>query len=490
MLVLIVDTNLFHEFKPLRDLPWDELGEPDSIQLLACDPVQTELDEHKKSPKARIRRRALQWTKLFRDMTLSEREEETIRAENPTVTLKLEDTPPDTNQVPLLDPSVVDDQLVAIAHAVKRAGDGARTCVFSDDLRPLRKSKQTGMEALAIPDSWRREPEKTEEDRELDRLQAELKRMRQQEPVLTLTTSAEMPLELIVPVYPPLSDDQTGQLMHMLETRHPMETNFERQRNHALTGAASIAGLLEHHFVPASQQAIDQYVNGDYPDWLERCRSDLSRAHEVLNAQPNEFSLLVALANTGTRPADHVLMSITASGPVRVLPDEGQEAEPFAEAPRFELPEPPESPQGRWSSVDALHDMLRGISSPYRNPDFHEELMQPFLSQSLHQPPSDPNVFYYAPRPFEPTNAYRLTCEQFRHMGAAEEFRIRVFPDRDRDNLDGTNALVKVVCEAANLTNPQSLSLPIHLKCEKRSTFDCIKECLQPSFSQLLGKLG
>jgi hypothetical protein len=49
MLVLVVDTNLFHEFRRLEDLPWDELGEPEEVVLVVTEPVQSELDEHKKS---------------------------------------------------------------------------------------------------------------------------------------------------------------------------------------------------------------------------------------------------------------------------------------------------------------------------------------------------------------------------------------------------------------------------------------------------------
>lgn len=65
MLALVVDTNLFHEFRRLETLPWDELTEVDEIALIVSDPVQTELDEQKKSPRARIKRRALDWVKRF-----------------------------------------------------------------------------------------------------------------------------------------------------------------------------------------------------------------------------------------------------------------------------------------------------------------------------------------------------------------------------------------------------------------------------------------
>lgn len=52
MLTLVVDTNLFHEFRPLHTLPWSEITDADEIILLVSDPVQTELDEQKKSSRS------------------------------------------------------------------------------------------------------------------------------------------------------------------------------------------------------------------------------------------------------------------------------------------------------------------------------------------------------------------------------------------------------------------------------------------------------
>ena len=44
MLVLVADTNLFHEFRPLKELPWIDLGEKDEVMLIVTEPVQSELD--------------------------------------------------------------------------------------------------------------------------------------------------------------------------------------------------------------------------------------------------------------------------------------------------------------------------------------------------------------------------------------------------------------------------------------------------------------
>jgi hypothetical protein len=56
--VLFPDTNIFIEAKDLRGLPWEELASQE-IRLLVCPAVLEEVDEHKTSPKSRVKNRAL-----------------------------------------------------------------------------------------------------------------------------------------------------------------------------------------------------------------------------------------------------------------------------------------------------------------------------------------------------------------------------------------------------------------------------------------------
>ena len=115
MLTLVVDTNLFHEFRPLNTLPWSEITDADEITLLVSDPVQTELDEQKKSPRARIKRRALEWVKRFREMLKAGETDLTVIEGNPRVVLRLHATRPSKEHEDVLDLSVPDDAIVAMA---------------------------------------------------------------------------------------------------------------------------------------------------------------------------------------------------------------------------------------------------------------------------------------------------------------------------------------------------------------------------------------
>ena len=111
MLTLVVDTNLFHEFRPIDTLPWSEITDADEIILLVSDPVQTELDEQKKSSRARIKRRALEWVKRFRKLLKAGETDLVVVEGSPRVVLRLDDTSPskEHKNVLLLDLAVADD---------------------------------------------------------------------------------------------------------------------------------------------------------------------------------------------------------------------------------------------------------------------------------------------------------------------------------------------------------------------------------------------
>jgi len=196
MLRLIVDTNLFHEFRALGTLQWADLGEPIHIELIVTDVVQTELDEHKKSTRARLKRTAIRVTKQFREMLLAQKSELEIRASDPRVTLRLSDMNFGSETHGTLDLSNLDDQLVAIARKYTDKFDDGSVHLFSNDTRPMRKSVGVGVKLLVIPEEWRRADEQTDEDKERSRLTEENKRLRSREPILEVSSDPSDVLEL------------------------------------------------------------------------------------------------------------------------------------------------------------------------------------------------------------------------------------------------------------------------------------------------------
>jgi hypothetical protein len=481
MLRLIVDTNLFHEFRPLEDLPWAELGELDCIELIVTDVVQTELDEHKKSTRARLKRTAIKVTKQFRDMLLAQQSALEIRASEPRVILILSNMNFGSETYGTLDLGNLDDQLVAIAKRLSDKFDDGSVHLFSNDTRPMRKAVGVGLKLLAIPEEWRRADEQTDEEREKLRLADENKRLRSKEPIVELSCDPPEILELTLPVYTPLSDDEIDQFMDRLLQKSPKETDFARGKSNnpraALFGNVTL-GITQYEFKEAAPEDVEAYLDVGYPQWETACREKLQDAHGHLTAVANEFTAEFLLSNTGTRPADDVLLKIAAKGALLVMPpshkdkdDDEDENEGIPVSLVF--PSAPKSPQGTWKQRRTLMSDFGASRDPFG------------LAQASHlglgrmpyvPTPDNPNHFYYEDRPNTYVNAFALTCAQFRHAGEPEVFKCMCFVDGRAEDLDGKSAIIGITVEASNLSDPVRQKLIVRFRAEQRSTFEAVSD--------------
>lgn len=483
MLRLIVDTNLFHEFRPLEDLPWAELGELDCIELIVTDVVQTELDEHKKSTRARLKRTAIKVTKQFRDMLLAQQSELEIRVSEPRVILSLSDMNFGSETYGTLDLGNLDDQLVAIAKRLADRFDDGSVHLFSNDTRPMRKAVGVGLKLLAIPEEWRRANEQTEEERERSRLADENKRLRSQEPVLELSSDPSEVLELVLPIYPPLSDDEIDQFMDRLLEKNPKETDFARDKSNnpraTLVGGVTL-GITQYEFKEAASEDVETYLEVDYPQWEKTCRERLQDAHNHLTALAHEFTADFLLSNTGTRPADDVLLTISAKGALLVMPpaykseDEGEDGNEVVPA-TLVFPPAPKAPQGKWKQLRTSMFGL-GVS---RDPFGLAHTSQLGLNRMPYvPPPPNPNHFYHEDRPNTYVNTFALTCAQFRHAGEPEVFKNMCFIDGRAEDLDGKSAIIEITVEASNLTDPVRQKLIVRFRTKQKNTFEAVSEII------------
>ncbi len=483
MLRLIVDTNLFHEFRPLEDLPWAELGELDCIELIVTDVVQTELDEHKKSTRARLKRTAIKLTKQFREMLLAQQSELEIRASEPRVILSLSDMNFGSETYGTLDLGNFDDQLVAIAKRLADRYDDGSVRLFSNDTRPMRKAVGVGLKLIAIPDEWQRVDEQTDEEREKLRLANENKRLRSQEPILELSSDPLVVLELILPIYAPLSDDEIDQFMDRLVEKNPKETDFARDKTNnartALFGGVTL-GITQYEFKEAASEDVEAYLEVSYPQWEKTCREKLQDAHSHLTALAHEFTADFLLSNTGTRPADDVLLTIAAKGALLVMPpayksEDNDEEENETELAALVFPSAPKAPQGKWKQLrTSMFDF--GAS---RDPFGLGHTSHLGLNRMPYVPtPKNPNYFYYEDRPNIYVNSFALTCAQFRHAGEPEVFKCKCIVDGRAEDLDGKSAIVEITVEASNLSDPVRQKLIVRFRANQENTFEAVSEII------------
>lgn len=149
---LIIDTNFLIEFKNIDQCPWHEIGDYTEIFIILTEPVQTEVDELKKANKPRTRRRAIKWSKLIRNAMHDEKSEIVFIDSGPRVSVVLDFSLPMEEHKSFLDYRVTDDLIVGIATTLASRDKGSNYVVFSDDSRPIRKSKLAHVTSLSIPD--------------------------------------------------------------------------------------------------------------------------------------------------------------------------------------------------------------------------------------------------------------------------------------------------------------------------------------------------
>ncbi|MCY4302255.1 MAG: PIN domain-containing protein [Aestuariivita sp.] len=329
--MLIVDTNIFHECRRLEDLPWENLGEPDEIVLIVTEPVQSELDTQKSSAKTRIKRRALEWTKHFRELITNDQTDHVIRPSEPRVIVRLDATQPDAQHDDVLDRFVADDAIVAIALTIQSEHTAHTVAIFTDDLRPMQKAKKVGFAVKNIPDDWRREPEQTEEDKEIARLKQEVVKLQKQEPELILATSTKTPIKKILPIYKPLSESESDQLIEAIRNRYPIETDFERARKNTSPGRIRelSSAIPQSRFIPAPQKDISRYIEEHYPNWIKKCRELLDTAHNCIGLTYYGLRLSIELSNKGTRPAHDLQLRFKTNGNIGIMPGDDEETAQF-----------------------------------------------------------------------------------------------------------------------------------------------------------------
>lgn len=410
-----------------------------------------------------------------------------LRDGKPRVILRLDETRPSKSHDDVLDLSVPDDCIVAIAASHKQSGDYERLAVFSDDLRPMRKARLVGLEFIKIPEDWRREPEQTDEDKEKHRLRDEIMLLKRQEPELHFGGSISSPTDFVLPIFEPLTDDQLKELMQAIQARHPIETNFERARTSAIMGSMHTAmlGLSRREFRCAPKLDIEHYREESYPACLIKCQEQLASAHEHLNFQAQELTLEIELENRGTRPADDLQITFTARGDAEIMPDPsdvmdyGEDDEETPVQADFGLFKPPTAPQGEWITVDPFQGLFGRHFSD--SDQFLTPYMGPTLQDILRDNDRDPNTFYYRNRPSGPVGTYSLTCKQYRHAEGAHTFNVLVRPRGDnRRHLNGKSAMIEVACNASNLSFVEPLRIALKMKVEVKSTFDALRPKLAP----------
>lgn len=149
--VVVIDTQVVLEAKPLGQLPWGDLFQGATL-LLVCRQVQSEIDAKKND--GRLGRRAREFNKLL-DRFIETRLPTTLTATPKIDVALMANGRIDWEVLDDLDKDDGDDRIVAQAlHAF--VDDRSRLVIFSHDMRPRDAAYSHGLSALKLPEAWLR----------------------------------------------------------------------------------------------------------------------------------------------------------------------------------------------------------------------------------------------------------------------------------------------------------------------------------------------
>ena len=364
--------------------------------------------------------------------------------------------------------------------------------LLTHDTTPQLVAEGLNLTVDLIADDWLLPPESTKTEKKLKSLENEIARLKQSEPSFSIRfldqtdTDAER-YQASYTWFEPLTDAEVDELMQCLRDHFPLETDFGSREPAERATRPTITNLLLgaiQTFVPATNEAIEEYRDVTYPQWIESCEETLRNHHWSLQRESPALEFSFIAVNRGTRPATDALITITAKGDFQIKPpsadgDDGHEAEDD-ESSSWKggtLPGPPVAPSGHWRNTGGLglqHIDALLARSVFNSPDLTHSLsginkygsLTALAQQSRSR---DANAFYYKPDcPSIPLDAFSLECEQWRHDDGEERFVGEIHVRRQRDDAKGV-----LICriQAANLSSSKSKTIPVRIATTHVSAF-------------------
>lgn len=462
-LYVFPDTNVFVQCRKLNTLDWRDLGSYDKIVLLVTRPVIAEIDRQK-GTNGRLAKRARIANGLFTGFLSSDEVVIDTQGSGPTVVLALgQNLEPSDELIDELNYSHADDLLVGIVYAYQLVHDH-QVLFLSFDTGPLLSAKRVGVPYKSVPPTWLLNSENDEEQKRIKELEGQLKRLQAAEPQCTIFFH-DTPWKIVRHKRLPLTETQIAELLCILKTRQPLQTDYGSKVTTQRKGRPYPLGLPSvESFVPATEQEINQY-QVRYAQWIEDCADFFRQIHEKLNGQDEVHILSSMLANIGSRPADNVLVIFEITGDHLALMAPPTEDEEEKKAEPLSLKPPPGVPQGRWVSeypyrdaqtyatLARVHDVPRFDSSIFRK-DFVR----------------DPNKFFWKnKRPKFPVLRAEFECDQWRHKEDDEFFDLRVCYTPE---FEGREGALHVTISATNLAEPLKKTQNIKVVIEEIDAFE------------------
>ncbi len=335
-----LDTNVFLNFKDIRNRPWsDVLGTAEFVlvvPLVVLDELQGKKDNTTHSK--RMRERAARALKFIEDSAGLGSPSTIV----PGVSLLF-----DASAAPreLFDTHHLDDRLGdgrLLAAVLNARARGEHVCLVTNDAGPRMLARAKGVEAFNLPEEWRHTEEPDERDEEIRRLKLELAAYENRAPRLRVAFfGGETRLEHKVPRLRGDVAATAREEMLKLETKHREHVGLTvEQLNRRMSASTWLRDAAN-----------------DVHEFLKEAERILPRIVEFQNELDLLIPLKLQIENVGTAPAEDVHVDVLAPDGYS-LRTRGPENRPFL----------PPSPSAPMRNPLTARDM--GLLARVAPPDF------------------------------------------------------------------------------------------------------------------------
>jgi hypothetical protein len=288
--VVVIDTQVVLETKPLDQLPWSEVF-PGRVLLLVCRQVQWEIDARKQD--GRHSKRARSFNALL-DGFIETRTPVPLAASLQVDVALLRNGLIDWDALPDLDREEGDDKIVAQAlNAV--VDDPSRILVFSHDMRPRDAAIVHGLMAVKLPEAWLKDPEPSPDQRRIADLEGKVRLLSIDQPELKVTIELVTPEPWEFREFGPVSAEVTERLYRERLAKAPPQSRRSSDR----FGSIATDYLI---YDSSHGERLEQ--------WREHLRLDTPRLGDGLTRLFAQRLVRVRVENVGSVSAEGLSLDI------------------------------------------------------------------------------------------------------------------------------------------------------------------------------------
>lgn len=290
--VVVIDSQVVLETKPLAKLPWEELF-PGIVLLLVTRQSQSEIDAKKND--SRLGKRAREFNRLldgFIETRVPSRLMEQPRIDVATVA----NGSIDWSQLDDLDRDDGDDRIVAqMINA--RVDDPAKLVMFSHDMRPRDAARSHGHGAIKLPESWLREPEPSPHERRIVELEAQNRLLSANQPELRVTLEVVTPSPWTYRNISSLESDVAEALIMRAFRNAPRQ-----DRGEGLMGMSSMS--------------IDYSFDDKLKRWKAEMHQDIPLMHAGLSRYFSQHRIRARVENVGSISAEGLSLELRSGNTI------------------------------------------------------------------------------------------------------------------------------------------------------------------------------